>query len=1706
MVALGMMLGVMIMAATGPVAALTTGDENFEYQIIESGTAVEITKYNGTSSIVTIPASIGSLPVTSIGTWAFASNNTVVLTSVQIPDTVTSIGEGAFSGTGSLTRMEFKGSAPSLGVDWILDHAADLKVYYIYGATGFTSPIWEGIASVAICHLVMDKNFGTTNAAGTYDEGSQVPLSAAPPTANAGEQYVWNGWTGTGPGFYTGLDPTPTITIGGDITEVASWTKQYRVTVSSDPVTGGTTIPTAGAQWVNAGSLSVQANPSTSYGFSSWSGTGPITFNAQSSSTVATVSGPGTIAAVFVQNSVEVTITSSPAGPGYVVVDDIPVLTPHTYDWVSGSSHTLKASASVAVGSNEQYAFNSWSDAGDRDRTLVVNAAATLTANFDHQYKVTMATNGGSTVPAVGAHWYNVGSQVNLDATAPTAGTGVQYVWSGWTGTGTGNYTGTGRSVTNAVAVNGPITETAHWNERYQLTMATNFGTTDPSTGSWYDAGATVTITATAPSTITGERYLFTSWTGSGSGSHSGSGEPITNVVTMNGPITETASWTHQYQLTMATNFGTTDPVTGSWYSAGVKVTLTATHPTASNGEQYVFTSWTGSGTGGHNGNVNPATNAVTMNGPITETASWNHQYQVSFAVSPSVGGTTSPSGLVWENAGALPIVATPYSGYGFYSWGSDTASITFDAQTASTTAVLSGPGTITATFTVRVTIASGPSGTGYVLVDGVATATPYTFDWLPGSIHSLEALGNVTVGAGERYSFTAWSDVGAPVHSYAVTTAGTVTAAFAHQYLVTMATNGGTTTPATGTHWYNVGSQVTLDAPPPTAGTGARYVWNGWTGSGTGNYTGTGRSVTNAVTVNGPITETAGWTKQYQVSFAVTPAGGGTTTPNGTGLWYDAGPLSIQATSAVDYAFSTWTSGSASVTFNSQASSTVAVIDGPGTITANFVVALGITITSSPTGSGYVLVDGGPITTPANFKWTAGTHTIEAVSIVPGVTGERYVFNSWSDGGVQTHVYTVTALTDTVIANFDHQFLLTMQTGLGSTTPAADGAGTWESAGSRITINASAPSVASAYERYQWVGWTGSGPGNYSGTADTPAADITMNGPITEIASWSHQYQVAISTSHGTTAPAAGIQWFAEGSSIMLAATSPTSMAGERYVFNGWTGTGTGSYTGTANPVTDAILVRGPITENASWTWQHVPDAPGGLTANSGDGYVNLNWTAPADGGLAVDHYVVYRDGMKVGTVTALTATISGLTNGQSYSFTVAAHNLIGNGPNSTAAVIKPLKFPSGLTLEITSPLPGSYHRTGIVLLEWTVSDLSSSVIRTEVSRDGTNWNIVTGTSYLIRGLADGNYILSVRATDAANNVLTERVSTVVDTTAPAVTITVPMQGAILGSRTVTVTWSVLEQVSGLARIEMSGDGTNWVDQTGNSGYLTVPEGSGIVWVRATDNAGNDMVATVPFTVDTIAPVALTWSPTGSAESTLTSVTVAFNEVMNRSSTAVTVGGIPGTAAWGGDNVTFTPSEALLGSKTYYVSVTGTDLAGNAVRENWTFQTAAVGKISGILYGHDGKVLPNTVVTLIGLSTGARTEMGHIGLAVSATAGKVGETTSDAKGAFTFYDVAIGSYSIEFTEVGFVTKSMDVAMTTDSVVNGGLTVEPGKLVVDPGNGAILIGVVLGVCAILTFVVILVRRRGVRSNDHSTGQGPVDDGKQVDEGKGPEKE
>ena len=138
--------GVLFDKAKTALLVYPAGKTEAEYVIPESVTSIGEGAFWCSSNLrnVTIPDS-----VTSIGDSAFGCSG---LTSVTIGNGVTSIGDLAFCNCDNLQEAYFMGNAPSLGVDafmtWSIETQANiiipcLTIYYLEGKDGWESPAWK---------------------------------------------------------------------------------------------------------------------------------------------------------------------------------------------------------------------------------------------------------------------------------------------------------------------------------------------------------------------------------------------------------------------------------------------------------------------------------------------------------------------------------------------------------------------------------------------------------------------------------------------------------------------------------------------------------------------------------------------------------------------------------------------------------------------------------------------------------------------------------------------------------------------------------------------------------------------------------------------------------------------------------------------------------------------------------------------------------------------------------------------------------------------------------------------------------------------------------------------------------------------------------------------------------------------------------------------------------------------------------------------------------------------------------------------------------------------------------------------------------------------------------------------------------------------------------------------------------------------------
>jgi hypothetical protein len=130
-------------------------------------------------------------------------------------------------------------------------------------------------------------------------------------------------------------------------------------------------------------------------------------------------------------DTVSVTVGASPSVSAITItVDGTSYAAPQTFNWISGSTHAVSATAASSGGT--QYVFTNWSNGGLLSQSVTAPASnATYTANFQTQYQLTAAASpvaGGTVTPASGG-FYASGTAVAINATANSG-----YKFTGWSG------------------------------------------------------------------------------------------------------------------------------------------------------------------------------------------------------------------------------------------------------------------------------------------------------------------------------------------------------------------------------------------------------------------------------------------------------------------------------------------------------------------------------------------------------------------------------------------------------------------------------------------------------------------------------------------------------------------------------------------------------------------------------------------------------------------------------------------------------------------------------------------------------------------------------------------------------------------------------------------------------------------------------------------------------------------------------------------------------------------------------------------------------------------------------------------------------------------------------------------------------------------------------------------------------------------------
>ncbi len=404
-----------------------------------------------------------------------------------------------------------------------------------------------------------------------------------------------------------------------------------------------------------------------------------------------------------------------------------------------------------------------------------------------------------------------------------------------------------------------------------------------------------------------------------------------------------------------------------------------------------------------------------------------------------------------------------------------------------------------------------------------------------------------------------------------------------------------GTTYTSPQTLQWLAGTNHTITTNSLQSGTpGTQYQWQNWNDAG---------SLTHTIS---PLVDST-FTASFQTQFALTlVAGSGGTvaaSPTAVGGWYNSGQVvGITASPATGFQFSSWTgSGTGSYTgTNNPANIT---INAPITENASFsLIPVHVTVHSNLGSSVSFNVDGVNYSTTQTFTWNYGSnHTIATTTPQSGSTGTQYLWSNWSDGGAISH--TVTPISDTTfVVSFTTQYYLTMVASGGGTVLPSN---SWYNAGQSVPISATA-NVGKSFS-----GWNGSGTGSYSGSSNP--ASVTMNGPITETASFtttptsvtiqSNPPGLAITVDGiSYTAPQLFI-WDYNSTHTVVVSSPQSGTSGTRYVWNNWSDGGAISHT--IIPLHDTTFI-------ANFTTQYLLTLIAGTGGNAGasptstDGWYN--------------------------------------------------------------------------------------------------------------------------------------------------------------------------------------------------------------------------------------------------------------------------------------------------------------------------------------------------------------------------------------------------------------------------------------------------------------------------------------------------------------------
>ena len=268
-------------------------------------------------------------------------------------------------------------------------------------------------------------------------------------------------------------------------------------------------------------------------------------------------------------------------------------------------------------------------------------------------------------------------------------------------------------------------------------------------------------------------------------------------------------------------------------------------------------------------------------------------------------------------------------------------------------------------------------------------------------------------------------------------------------------------------------------------------------------------------------------------------------------------------------------------------------------------------------------------------------------------------------------------------------------------------------------------------------------------------------------------------------------------------------------------------------------------------------PNAPTNVSAVAGNAYINVSFTgSTSTGGSTITNYNVYdASGNIDASGSSSPISVSGLTNGTTYTYYVKGENSKGTGSASSSVSATPYTVPgipqdvSGVagnqTVKISFSAPSSTG--GSAITGYTILDVSTNVTTTTTDLSATIISLTNGTTYSYKVAAvnlagTGSYSSAVSATPTADGNYTD--------------------GS--GSTQLTVGTITNWYSGGGSSGNINGGSTSITDRNAAAVYGTGGDGGNATTSGASDGtSGGNGVVVVSFTyVDTVSEILDVYTP----------------------------------------------------------------------------------------------------------------------------------------------------------------------------------------------------------------------------------------------------